>query len=162
MFSGVAIATHGVMNMAQKKGRRGGVKSMLVEPYIQVKLGLMFIVVNLIFSVLLFGVVGWYVSEVFGALTTYFQLTGQDTNIAATKLQVPLIIMGILVLMFVATTFYIAVNYTHKIYGPMVQINRFLDDILEGKKPSLLALREGDQLQELAIKLNQLVDKGRV
>lgn len=148
--------------MTQKKGRRGGVKSMLVEPYIQVKLGLMFIVVNLIFSVLIFGVVVWYVSDVFGALTTYFQLTGQESNIAQTKLQMPLIVITVLVLLFVATTFYIAVNYTHKIYGPMVQINRFLDDLLEGKRPGLLALREGDQLQELATKLNQLVDKGRV
>lgn len=148
--------------MAQNKGRRGGVKSMLVEPYIQVKLGLMFIVVNLIFSVLIFGVVAWYVWDVFGALTTYFQLTGQESSIAMSKLQIPLIIISILVFGFVATTFYVAVNYTHKIYGPMVSINRFLDDVLEGNRPKLLALREGDQLQELANKLNQLVDKGRV
>lgn len=148
--------------MVQNKGRRGGVKSMLVEPYIQVKLGLMFIIVNLIFSVLISAVVAWYVSDVFSALNTYFQLTGQESNIAMTKLQVPLTIIGILVLGFVGTTFYVAVNYTHKIYGPMVSINRFLDDILEGKRPRLLALREGDQLQDLATKLNQLVDKGRV
>ena len=148
--------------MKQSKGRRGGVRSMLVEPYIQVRLGLMFIIVNLIFSVLIFGVVAWYVSDVFGALNTYFQLTGQESNLTMSKLQVPLMIIGLLVLGFVATTFYVAVNYTYKIYGPLISINRFLDDVLEGKRPGLLALREGDQLQDLASKLNLLVDKGRV
>lgn len=148
--------------MVQSKGRRGGVKAMLVEPYIQVKLGLIFIIINLSFSVLIFGVAGWYVWDVFNAITTYFQLSGQQSSLAMAKLQTPLTIIGVLVFCFIATTLYVAISYTHKFYGPMISINRFLDDVLEGKKPGLLALREGDQLQELANKLNQLVDKGRV
>lgn len=148
--------------MKQSKGRRGGIRSMLVEPYIQVRLGLMFIIVNLIFSILISGVVAWYVSDVFGALNTYFQLTGQESSLTLTKLQLPLIIVGVLILGFVATTFYVSIHYTYKIYGPLISINRFLDDVLEGKRPGLLALREGDQLQDLASKLNLLVDKGRV
>jgi nicotinamide riboside transporter PnuC len=148
--------------MVQGKGRRGGVKSMLVEPYVQVKLGLIFIIINLVFSILIFSVAGWYVWDVFNAISTYFQLSGQQSSLAFAKLQTPLTIIAILVLGFIATTLYFAVSYTHKFYGPMISINRFLDDVLEGRKPKLLALREGDQLQDLAIKLNQLVDKGRV
>lgn len=144
------------------KGRRGGIKSMLVEPYLQVKLGLMFILVNLLFSILIFGVMSWFVWDIFGALSTYFHLTGQDAGLALDKLQGPMVIIGLLVITFFGTTLRVAVSYTHKIYGPLVSINRFLDEVIEGKKPSRLMLREGDQLQDLASKLNLLADRGRV
>jgi hypothetical protein len=145
--------------MGSIKGRRGGVRSKLVEPYFQIKLGLMFIIVNLLFSVLFAGVVWWVLSDVFAAVKTYFDLTGGDAALTMGKLSTPLILVGVLVLAFVATTFYVAVHYTHKIYGPLVSINRFIDEMVEGRSPSKLALRDGDELQDLVLKLNILADK---
>jgi signal transduction histidine kinase len=145
--------------MVTSKGRRGGVRSKLVEPYFQIKLGLMFIVVNLIFSVLIAGVVSWVLSDIFGAVKTYFQLAGDDATLTLGKLSTPMFVIGTMVFGFIATTFYVAVHYTHKIYGPLVSINRFVDDMLEGRVPSRLALRDGDELQDLASKLNTLADK---
>ncbi len=134
-------------------------RSKLVEPYFQIKLGLMFIIVNLLFSVLFAGVVWWVLSDVFAAVKTYFDLTGGDAALTMGKLSTPLILVGVLVLAFVATTFYVAVHYTHKIYGPLVSINRFIDEMVEGRSPSKLALRDGDELQDLVLKLNILADK---
>jgi hypothetical protein len=148
--------------MGSIKGRRGGVRSKLVEPYFQIKLGLMFIIVNLLFSVLFAGVVWWVLSDVFESLKTYFELTGGDATLTLGKLSTPLILVGVLVLAFVATTFYVAVHYTHKIYGPLVSINRFIDEMVEGRSPSKLALRDGDELQDLVLKLNVLADKYKV
>lgn len=145
--------------MGSIKGRRGGVRSKLVEPYFQIKLGLMFIIVNLLFSVLFAGVVWWVLSDVFESLKTYFELTGGDATLTLGKLSTPLILVGVLVLAFVATTFYVAVHYTHKIYGPLVSINRFIDEMVDGRSPSKLALRDGDELQDLVLKLNVLADK---
>ncbi len=145
--------------MGSIKGRRGGVRSKLVEPYFQIKLGLMFIIVNLLFSVLFAGVVWWVLSDVFESVKTYFELTGSDATLTMGKLSTPLILVGVLVLAFVATTFYVAVHYTHKIYGPLVSINRFIDEMVEGRSPSKLALRDGDELQDLVLKLNILADK---
>lgn len=145
--------------MGSIQGRRGGVRSKLVEPYFQIKLGLMFIIVNLLFSVLFAGVVWWVLSDVFAALKTYFDLTGGDAALTMGKLSTPLILIGVLVMAFVGTTFYVAVHYTHKIYGPLVSINRFIDEMVEGRSPSKLALRDGDELQDLVIKLNILADK---
>ncbi|MCX6119650.1 MAG: hypothetical protein NT027_19095 [Proteobacteria bacterium] len=144
---------------AISQGRRGGVRSMLVEPYLQVKLGLMFILVNLVFSVLILLTMGWYVFDIFGTMTSYFQLAGIDAGAVLGKLQFPLAVVVILVLGFVATTLLFAVSYTHKIYGPLISINRYLDEIIEGKKPGKLVLREGDQLQDLAAKLNTIAEQ---
>jgi hypothetical protein len=145
--------------MASIKGRRGGVRSKLVEPYFQIKLGFMFIVVNVIFSLLIGGLVYWILSDVFAAVKTYFQLSGGDASLTLGKLSTPMIMIGSLVLLFVGTTFYVAVHYTHKIYGPLVSIHRFVDELLEERVPSKLLLRDGDELQDLAVKLNELADK---
>lgn len=145
--------------MGSIQGRRGGVRSKLVEPYFQIKLGLMFIIVNLSFAALFGGVMWWVLSDVFAAVKTYFDLTGGDAALTMGKLSTPLILVGVIVVAFVATTFYVAVHYTHKIYGPLVSINRFIDEMVEGRSPSKLALRDGDELQDLVIKLNILADK---
>jgi hypothetical protein len=147
--------------MASIKGRRGGVRSKLVEPYFQIKLGLMFIVVNVVFSLLIGGVVYWVLADVFAAVKTYFQLTGGDATLTMGKLSTPMLLIGSVVVLFVATTFYVAVHYTHKIYGPLVSIHRFVDELLEERVPSKLLLRDGDELQDLAVKLNDLADKMR-
>ena len=145
--------------MVKSHGRRGGVRSKLVEPYFQIKLGLMFIIINLIFAALIAAASWWVLSDVFHSLKTYFELSGVDAALTMGKLSNPMIIIGSLVVAFIITTFYVAVHYTHKIYGPLVSIHRFVDELVEGKVPSKLALRDGDELQDLAIKLNILADR---
>jgi hypothetical protein len=144
--------------MVTSKGRRGGVRSKLVEPYFQIKLGLMFIIVNIIFSALIAGATWWILSDVFGAVKTYFDLTGNDAALTVGKFSTPMIMIAAIVISFIGTTFYVAVHYTHKIYGPLISINRFVDELVEGKAPQRLSLRDGDELQDLASKLNILAD----
>jgi len=140
-------------------GRRRGVKSWLVEPYRQVKLGLMFLVVNLIFSALIFSVFGYLIWDIYNAVSTYFALSGAQSALALSKFAVPAAVGAALILLFIVTTLLISVKYTHEIYGPLVSINRFLDDLLEGKRPDLIALRESDQLKDLAERLNSLAER---
>ena len=139
----------------KQQGRRKGFKSFIVEPYKQVKLGLMFLIVNTIFSLLILGVFGYYVMDVYSAVATTFKLTGQENQLALTKFSIPLIVGSALMLLFVFTTMMVSIRYTHQIYGPLVSINRFLDEMLAGQKPSQLGLRDTDQLQDLARKLNE-------
>lgn len=139
-------------------GRRKGVQSILVEPYRQVRLGLLFVVLNVLFSLIVLSVFGYYVNDIFQSITHYFELSGQDSVITYSKLTVPIVVASVLLVLFIALTIFISVKYTHKIYGPLVSINRFLDEVLEGKKPQPIQLRDGDQLQDLAEKLNRMID----
>lgn len=142
--------------MTTIKGRRRGPSSWFVEPYRQVKLGLMFIVVNLVFAAAIFGVFGYYLVDIYQAMVVYFQLTPDQGGEILNKLHTPMISAVGLILFFIIVTILLSVRYTHAIYGPLVSIHRFLDDLLEGRKTQNLVLRESDQLQELAEKLNQL------
>ena len=139
-------------------GRRRGFKSWFVEPYKQVKLGLMFLIVNLVFSALILTVFGYYTWDMYTAVSSYFHLTDEQSGLALAKFTTPLIVGGGLIALFVVCTILISVKYTHEIYGPLVSIHRFLDQYLEGKRPDHLQLRESDQLKDLADKLNTIAE----
>lgn len=139
-------------------GRRRGFKSWFVEPYRQVKLGILFLLLNMAFAGLMFGIFGYYVWDIYQTLAALFKLTSDQSAELLEKFQFPIIAGAVLIFVFIVASIMIAVRYTHRIYGPLVSIHRFIDDYLQGAKVSPLNLRESDQLKELAEKLNQLVD----
>ena len=140
-------------------GRRRGFQGWFVEPYKQVRLGLMFLLVNFCFSILIIGVFGYYIFDMYDAVSTYFHLSGEENSQAMGKFAVPMVIGGSLMFLFVLTTILVSVRYTHEIYGPLVSIHRYLDDLLNGRAPSPINLRESDQLKDLAIKLNSVAER---
>jgi hypothetical protein len=140
-------------------GRRGGIRSWLVDPYRQVKLGLVFLFLNVVFSILILSVFGYYVMDMYDAMAALFKLSSEDASLILQKFQVPIIVGGILILVFVATTITVSIRFTHQIYGPLVSMYRFLDELLAGHKPSKIQLRSSDQLQELAARLNSVAER---
>lgn len=146
------------MSDANRSARRKGLKGLIVEPYKQIKIGLIFLLVNLIFAALFLAVFGYYLNDVHSTLVA---MTGNDqvqSGIIASKLQTPFIVGGVLMFGFILTTLLVSVRYTHHIYGPLVSIHRYLDDFADGKgQQSPLKLRDGDQLQTLAEKINKAI-----
>lgn len=140
-------------------GRRRGFKSWFVEPYRQVKLGLMFVLINIIFSILIFGLFGYFLWDVYLSVSAYFALTSEQNQETFMKFGAPAVAGAALILLFMVTTLMVSVRYTHQIYGPLVSIQRFLDDIVNGKNPDPINLRESDQLKGLATKLNQMNER---
>jgi len=49
--------------------------------------------------------------------------------------------------------------FTHKIAGPIYNMENKLEQLLDGETPPLVVLRKGDELQELADKLNATILK---
>ncbi len=140
--------------MPFSKTRREGI---LVEPYKQLRFGITFLVINLVFSTLLLTIFGYYVWDIYDTVSVYFELDGKENLLMLSKLAMPLAFATVLVILFIITTLVASARYTHQIYGPLVSIRRFLDDLNEGKVPSKINLRATDQLQDLATTLNQLI-----
>ena len=137
-------------------GRRRGFSSWFVEPHRQVKLGLMFLCLNLAFSCIILLVFGFYFYDVYSTVAEYFQLSTAQSSQVLNKFLPPVFIAGALTVLFIAGSILLSVKYTHKIYGPLVSIHRHIDGLLEGEALPQLNLRESDQLKELADKLNEL------
>lgn len=141
------------MNTTQ---RRRGFISWFVEPYRQIKLGLIFLLLNLFFCCLLFGILSYYLIDIYKVIEIYFQLSPDQGLQIISKFKIPILIIITLMILFVAVTILTSVKYTHQIYGPLVSINRFLDELLTSKERASLNLRTSDQLKDLASRLNQL------
>ncbi|MBF0118244.1 MAG: hypothetical protein HQK79_05365 [Desulfobacterales bacterium] len=64
-------------------------------------------------------------------------------------------------LIFALPLFFTAIIFciilTHKIAGPLHQIENKLDKLIKGEEVDLIRLRKGDELTELANKLNKLL-----
>jgi len=58
-----------------------------------------------------------------------------------------------------AAIFFYSLYFSHRIAGPMHRFNSVLRALLEGRKPEVLKLREGDCFQETAELLGRLADK---
>ena len=134
--------------------RRRRFLSLFVEPYRQIKLGLMFLILNFFFSLSVLAVFGYYVFDVYTTMKIYFSLSPEQAGQVLEKFSVPIWAAACLIALFVILTLMVSVRYTHAIYGPLVSIHRFLDEVLGGKPVKPLILRESDQLQDLAKKLN--------
>lgn len=56
-------------------------------------------------------------------------------------------------------SFIISVTFSARITGPMVAVNRMIDELMAGNYAKRMNLREGDEFHDLAIRLNELAAK---
>ena len=64
----------------------------------------------------------------------------------------------IIVLVISGFNFWFGMRLSHRIVGPMIQIQRILERVLQGKYESRIQLRNTDYLHELAEDINKLID----
>ena len=140
------------------KSRRGKV---LLEPYKQLRFGMVFIGLNLLFSLLMTGVFSYFMYDMFAAISSYFRLSGAESAMTMEKFMTPLGVSLGIFLAFIVSTLVLSARYTHQFYGPMVSIKRFLDQIIEGGRPAPIKLRANDQLQDLVSRLNTIASLDR-
>lgn len=131
---------------------------MLIEPYKQLRFGFSFITLNFFFSTSMMLVFGYYLWDVFEAISEYFRLDSAQQMTTASKFMIPASLGLIVYLLFIFSTLYLSARYTHQFYGPLVSIRRYLDDMIAGRKPAPIKLRAKDQLHDLVDRLNLLSD----
>ena len=130
--------------------------SLLIEPYKQLRFGFMFLAVNMMFSTLIVAVFAHFLWDMYEALSVYFKLDQAQSMVTLEKFAKPASIGTGLVLLFILATLFLSARYTHQIYGPMVSIRRFLDELIAGRSPQPITLRSSDQLQDLVDRLNRV------
>lgn len=141
---------------ARRGNRRGGFLSMIVEPYRQVRLGLMVLLVNTLFGLCIGGIFSYYIIDIHDVLSVYFQFNPTEDQQVWQKFWVILLLCLSLVAVFFVLTFVVIIKYTHQIYGPLVSLHNHLDQLIAGTAKSPINMRSTDQLQALAQKINQL------
>ncbi len=134
-------------------------KSTLIEPFKQIKLGLYVMGVTVVFLAvagLLFvnAFIEQYqhVMEIFNVVDpqTKWELVVNDVFWAnAIKLSAAFIT-------YLAVLFGVIFRMTHRYYGPLVSINRFVRQMANGQYSRRVKIRRGDELGELVEQLNNM------
>jgi HAMP domain-containing protein len=67
--------------------------------------------------------------------------------------------LGILLIGFIAVLLFVVFRLTHRYYGPLVSIERFVDEVTAGEYDKRVTIRNRDELQTLAAKLNMMAEQ---
>jgi hypothetical protein len=141
-------------------GRRLSLTAHLVEPFKQVRFGLYVIGVFFLFLALLVGVLIWVFREQYLQVMDWFSIAqdaAPDLMVNDVSQKAAWLVGGVLVA-FVATMLNVIVRRTHRMYGPMISINRFIEELKRGNYSARLKTREKDDFQDLVLRLNGLAE----
>ncbi len=135
--------------------------SLLIEPFKQIKFGIYMIGTSVVFlglSSLLF--VNSFIEQ-YAHVMEIFQIINPEKQWDMVLNDVfyknAFRLLGFFIAYF-CVIFYIVFKLTHRYYGPLVSIQRFLDKLINGEYDSRVSIRAKDELQDLVAKLNQLAE----
>lgn len=144
-------------NVNKRPGRT--LRNTLIEPFKQVKLGLYVMVITILFI----GVFGFLYASAFYA---QYQHVMEIFNIVDAKSQMELVdnsvfranAIRILIafVTFLVVLFAVIFRTTHRYYGPLVSIERFVTQVTAGDYSQRVNIRKGDELGRLVSLLNDM------
>ena len=135
--------------------------TILIEPFKQMKLGIYVIAVSLTFSALTDMVFLNAYFEQYQHVMELFKVVDPNRQwemVVNDIFYKNAVRIGVLIGTFILLTFSIVFHVTHKYYGPLVSIRRFVLGISKGDYSQRVVLRKRDELQDLAANLNQMAE----
>ena len=134
------------------------IRNYLLQPLLQIKLGLYSILFALFFSSVILLIVYLNLRD-FAEIVVVLTDSGSETRelffeyATASQWWIGLLVMG-----FLISNIIISVTYTHKLIGPTVAFRSQLERIRSGDFSQRVNLRKGDAFIEVATELNLLTD----
>jgi hypothetical protein len=135
---------------------RRSIRNFLLQPLLQVQLGLYSILLAFAFS----GVIAWlFYIHLNSFATIVIQLT--DTEDEVLKMlyrsldDMRFSVIGT-IFCFLIANMVVSVLFTHKMVGPTIAFRRLIRGLSEGKYGDQIKLRDGDAFTEVADELNHL------
>lgn len=132
------------------KNRR---RTFLVNPSIQLKLVSKFVGVIALLSIA-FGTVAYLAV---GKESEMMFVDPGAQEAYRTQMRLMVISLAATIILGCSAVWVLGILITHKIVGPLVPIQRFVEELAKGNyEVRDIKLRKGDELQELAARLNEL------
>jgi methyl-accepting chemotaxis protein len=139
-------------------GRRLSLNAYLVKPFQQVRFGLYVITVFFFYLVVLAGVLVWAFRAQYLQVSEWFSVAASempDLLLNDVSQKAAWIVGGVL-LAFIATMLQVVIRRTHRMYGPMISIHRFIEELKRGNYSARVRTRSADDFQDLAAHLNEM------
>lgn len=138
------------------RAKRRSFRAYLVEPFKQIRFGLHVAFVSLSFAAIFSYVFLEAFREQYQQVFELFNVADQTALIEndifiRNKAKLTLTIAA-----FIVATLYVVVRRTHRMYGPMISIMRFVAELKKGNYAVRIHVRERDDFQNFVTELNAL------
>ncbi len=133
------------------------VKSTLIEPFKQIKFGVYVIGFSLAFVAATSAMFLLAFFQQYQHLMGIFNITDSKSQMELVTNDIfynNILRIAFVFVVFIGLTFLMVFRMTHRYYGPLVSIERFVDEIASGQYSKRVKIRKGDELQRLTDKLN--------
>lgn len=134
-------------------------KTTLIEPFKQIKFGIYVIGLSLAFVVVISAMFLFAFYQQYQHLMGIFNITDMKSQMELVTNDIfytNVIRLAIVFVAFIGLMFMVVFRLTHRYYGPLVSIERFVDEVAEGQYNRRVKIRKGDELQRLTDKLNNM------
>ncbi len=141
--------------------KRRSLRNLLIEPFKQVKFGLYMLVLNLAFLAASAFILVKSFFEQYDHVLSIFQVVDPKMRwsfIADEVFYSNVYRLLLCIFLFSLIFFFTVLKLTHSYYGPLIALNRFIDELKEGNFSSRVKLRKSDELQTIASNLNELAE----
>jgi hypothetical protein len=131
-------------------------KNFLLQPLLQVKLGLYSIIMAVVFSIVFSSVLIISFQRLFDLILDLTDLRDEVVEI----INAYLVDIGgwlvLIVLVYLTLNVFISILFTHRLVGPTIAFRRHIKALSEGRYNSRITLRKQDAFAEVAEDLNNL------
>ncbi len=145
--------------VAQLKRPKRTVKSVVIEPFKQIKLGIYVMAISVAFLVLASLLFVLAFAEQYQHVMDIFKIVDPEQKwelVTNRVFYMNALKLGGLFVAYLVILFAVVFRMTHRYYGPLVSIERFVSQISEGDYSRRVIIRRGDELQRLASQLNTM------
>lgn len=137
------------------------IRSTLIEPFSQIKFGLYVIGASIAFVLLVAAMFVYTFYQQYQHLMGIFNITDAKDQLQLVTNDIfyhNSIKIGLLLIGYIVGMFVLVFKLTHRYYGPLVSIERFIEEIARGKYKNRVKIRQNDELQRLATRLNDMAN----
>ncbi len=139
-------------------------KNILVEPFKQIKIGLYLMLLNVLFGISSAAAFYYFISDYYKVVYNLIRLVKLPPEAVlaletqAQQVQIwAILILALICLLFIIITTFLALRWTHRMYGPINAINNQLRRLIQGENITRIELRKGDEFHETAALINQYI-----
>lgn len=137
------------------------VRTTLIEPFSQIKFGVYVIGASIAFVIIIGAMFVYTFYQQYQHLMGIFNMTDAKDQLELVTNDIfyqNAIKIGGLLVGYVVGMFVLVFKLTHRYYGPLVSIESFIDEMTKGKYKYRVKIRQKDELQRLANRLNEMAD----
>lgn len=132
------------------------IRNFVLQPLLQVRLGLQVILLSLLFGVAVTATVYYSVQDFYGLVLDLTDLRDELTPELSRYAVLAVWRVALVAVVYVLAVLVVSVVSTHRLVGPTYAFRRHIQGLLEGRSGVRTTLREADAFQEVADDLNRL------